>query len=87
MKRSIALLGTVLLACAFQQAPDARSQVRALADAGKFDEAERLARGSSLAASLGEVLVQRSLGGTSSTRVTLQRGAVIARRRSVSPWR
>ncbi|MEO7456060.1 MAG: tetratricopeptide repeat protein, partial [Gemmatimonadaceae bacterium] len=59
MKRASALLGLSLLACAWQQAPDVRSQVRALADAGKLEEAERVARAGSLAASVGEVLVLR----------------------------
>ncbi|MEO5815268.1 MAG: tetratricopeptide repeat protein [Gemmatimonadaceae bacterium] len=61
MMRSCVVLLAALLACAWQQPADQRAQVRALADAGKLDEAERVARGggASLQASLGEVLVMR----------------------------
>ncbi len=59
--RATAVLLAALLACAWQQPADQRAQVRALADAGRLDEAERMARGggASLQASLGEVLVMR----------------------------
>lgn len=61
MKRSTVVLVAAVLACAWQQPADPRAQVRALADAGRLDEAERMARGggASLQASLGEVLVMR----------------------------
>jgi tetratricopeptide (TPR) repeat protein len=54
------LIAAALLG-AWQQPADSRAQVRALADAGKLDDAERMARsgGPSLLASLGEVLVMR----------------------------
>ncbi|MDB4917036.1 MAG: hypothetical protein JWM95_4680 [Gemmatimonadetes bacterium] len=46
------------LVCAFQQPADPRAQLRALADSGKLDEAERVARagGPALSAGLGDIL-------------------------------
>ena len=61
MMRTVRLLFAAALLGAWQQPSDPRAQVRALADAGRLDDAERTARagGSALAASLGEVLVMR----------------------------
>jgi tetratricopeptide (TPR) repeat protein len=61
MKRTSLILVAALLACAWRKSDDPRSEVRALVDAGKLDQAERLARsgGAPLSAVLGEVLVIR----------------------------
>ena len=61
MMRASIILAAAVLACAWQQPADTRAQVRALVDAGRLDEAERMARGggASLQASLGDVLVMR----------------------------
>jgi len=61
MTRTWIVFFTAALLGAWQRAPDSRAQVRALADAGRLDDAERMARGggASLTASLGEVLVMR----------------------------
>ncbi len=77
MRRALLVLSVSLLACAWQQSPDARSQVRALADEGKLEEAERLARSNSLSASVGEVLVMkgRLREADSAFRVALERDA------------
>ena len=60
LRGSLVFVAAVALG-GWQQAPDPRVQVRALTDAGRLDEAERLARGggAGLAESLGEVLVVR----------------------------
>ena len=51
----------LIAVCAWQQPASSRAQVRALADAGRLDDAERVARagGMALTESLGEVLVVR----------------------------
>ena len=51
----------LLVVYAMQQPASSRAQVRALADAGRLDDAERMARagGAALTESLGEVLVMR----------------------------
>ncbi|MEP6729523.1 MAG: tetratricopeptide repeat protein [bacterium] len=61
MKRALAVVIACVMLGAWQRAPDPRAQVRALADAGHLDDAERTARagGATLLASLGEVLVMR----------------------------
>ena len=60
MRSTVALIAAALLG-AWQQPASSRAQVRALADAGRLDDAEHMARGggASLATSLGEVLVMR----------------------------
>ena len=57
----LACMGAVGVANAQQPTRDARQQVRALADSGKLEEAERVARagGVALTETLGEVLVMR----------------------------
>ena len=61
MKRTSLIFVAALLACAWRDADDPRAQVRALADAGKLDEAERVARagGPALSGALGDILVLR----------------------------
>ncbi len=61
MRRTSLILVAALLACAWRKSDDPRADVRALADAGKLEDAERLARngGPTMTALLGEVLVIR----------------------------
>lgn len=79
MIRKLASALAVLAVCAWQQPADPRAQVRALADAGKLDEAEKIARdgGPTLSAALGELLVQRGRlrAADSAFRVALEKDA------------
>ncbi len=61
MTRGALVLALSLLACAWRQPADPRAQVRVHIDAGRLEDAERVARagGPAISAALGEVLVLR----------------------------